>query len=131
MYEHSIEEGLVKLLADEGTTVLRRRPQSVTVPVITYERTGGNYGNYLSAKSGWATATIEFRCWSTTYLDLDGMSRELRTALDSFQGMAWDRYVFTSIHDDGSEVDSIEQPDDGSERVIYCRAIEFTISYDE
>jgi len=127
---HSIEQAIVRLVYDAtGRTMQPRKQQNVTYPAVLYELDDVEYGKYLKGRDNTAKGMFRIYIESTLYDELASIGLEIRSALDDFDGMAWDRKIFWSLHE--REYDTIRARADGSPQAVFGRVQQYEISFSE
>ncbi len=128
----SIEEALYTRLSNHGglSALVGTRiypsvmPQGVTLPALTYRKTGGARVHAMGSDPGVARPRFELSCWSTSYNEAKDVGAQVRAALQRWRGTVSGVTVQDAFIK--GEADSFE-PDTGLHRVD----LDFEINHQE
>lgn len=113
-----------------GTQIYpQQAPQSAALPYITFFDVFDAPNNHSTGASGYVEKRLQVDCWGTTYRSAKSLAREVRIALNAFQG-TW--RMTTVLHClQISEIDTDTPPDSGQATGDRRVIMEFSIAYRE
>ena len=127
-----IDEALVDhLLGQAGLTALVATriypdyfPQDEQLPAIAYTLEDDSSQHIQQGPSGMREAVYQVNIWADTRREVMAVAREVRSALDGYQG------AFKDIPIPGTFLDSLSRERD-SDTGAFCVSMRFTIHYQE